>query len=128
MAFLKRLRAIIPPKAPSGGEVEQTDLLNYLRKCVEALKQDSDDQDAAIGFDHRNEIEVMSEGVGREVRIPHQLGFIPARMSVVDPGDFDGGSVYRSKPDLGDENFIYVKTSAPRGTKFVVVVKPSRSQ
>ena len=123
----RRIHAIIPPKPAQDGKIEQERMLEYLRDAVEAIRQDFLDQDDAEGFDHRNEIEVVSEGIGQEVRIPHQLGFVPARMSVVDPGDREDGVVVRSRPDLGDKDFIYVKTTAPRGTKFVILVKSKRS-
>ena len=65
-----------------------------------------------------DEIEFQSLGDGVEIRIDNPFPWIPNRRSVISQhGDW---TLWNSRDDLADENFIYLSTVAPAGEKFIV--------
>ena len=69
--------------------------------------------------DKRDEIQIVSQGEGVEVRVENSLGFVPNRAWATDcPYPYTAG---KARPeDLADDEWIYLKTNAPAGTKIRV--------
>ncbi len=66
--------------------------------------------------DTEDELAFTSTGVDEEIRIPNTLGFVPTRMILCrQPYPYVVGWARES---LADQRFLYVKTSAPKGTRF----------
>jgi len=67
-----------------------------------------------------HEIEFTSPGPSQEITIENTFDFTPNRVHVVSrKGDYN---VWEPREDLADDSFIYLSTSAPKGTKFVARV------
>jgi len=67
-----------------------------------------------------DEITFKSLGEGVEVRIENDFDWIPNRYEIVSrKGDY---RVWEPRDDLADRSFIYLKTSAPKGKRFIARV------
>ena len=72
--------------------------------------------------DRTDEIEFKSTGVDEEVKIVNKLGFTPTRM--IPCREKYPYTIGWSRDSLADKDFIYVRTSAPRGTVFCARFDP----
>jgi hypothetical protein len=84
------------------------------------IQDDADRRIAKLESEEDAEITMTSAGIGKEIRVSNNLDFMPNRFQVVNSDD--AFSVGKSRGTLADENFIYLKSTAPYGTQFVVRV------
>ena len=69
-----------------------------------------------------DEVTITSAGEGEEVRVENPFDWVPTRMEGVDvPYPYVMG---RSRNSLASESFIWVKCSAPKGTKLIARFYP----
>ena len=106
---------------PDPGVVDPTkhasELRDYLRKVSDEQHRNHREIMAA-SVDKRDEITIVSNGPGVEVKAPHGMKFRPTRFQKI----MGKGRVDNSRDTLADDQFVYLETSAAAGASFVVML------
>ncbi len=110
------------PNQPFDAEKFATELREPLRKQDESRHGDYQEIRRAV-VDRQREIEIVSTGdPDEEISIRHEFGFRPDRYQIVDQDSDYSLRRSRSGGTLGDEQFAYFKTKAPKGAIFRVIL------
>jgi hypothetical protein len=97
--------------------MEDTELSRFLRLSVEDSQRGMADLSEHVPGSKFDEIEFSSAGEGLEIRVANRLGFVPNRMEIVCAKD--ANRPYEHLEKLADKDFIYLKSNAPKGARFI---------